>query len=81
MAISPATGSGRVFWREPAQTAKPPSLDDRTEFAAQAGLQPEDIGFSDFTNAGFWDVDDVLRPIFEEAEETLGREFPYPGDE
>ena len=54
---------------------------DVTDFAARVGLQPEDIGFSDFTNAGFWDVDDVLRPIFEEAEEALGREFPYPGDE
>ena len=39
------------------------------------------MGFSEFTQAGLWDVDDVLRPIFEEAGEVLGREFPYPGDE
>jgi hypothetical protein len=26
-------------------------------------------------------VDDVLRPIYEEAGKALGREFKYPGDE
>jgi ribonuclease Z len=36
--------------------------------------------FSDFTESGFMDVDDALRPIFEEASEAMGREFPYPGD-
>ena len=36
----------------------------------------------DLSNAnGKWNVDDVLRPIYEEASEMLGREFPYPGDE
>jgi len=30
---------------------------------------------------GRWDVDDVVRPIYKEAGEALGREFPYPGDE
>ena len=39
------------------------------------------LGFSDFTKSGVWDVDDVLRPIYEEASEAVGREFPYPGDE
>ena len=61
--------------------AEPPSLADRDEFAARAGISPDDIGFSDFTKAGFWNVDDALRPIYEEASEVLGREFPYPGDE
>jgi ribonuclease Z len=28
--------------------------------------------------AGRWDVDDVVRPIYEEAGEALGREFEYP---
>jgi len=56
-------------------------LDDRREFAEKVGLNPEDIGFSDFTKKGFWDVDDVLRPIYEKASEQLGSEFPYPGDE
>ena len=35
-------------------------------------------GFSDFTKAGFWDVDDVLKPIYEEASKVIGRDFPYP---
>ena len=68
-------------WAPPlASPAKAPSLEDRREFAGKVGLNPEDIGFSDFTNTGFWDVDDVLRPIYEEASEVYGREFPYPGD-
>ena len=50
----------------------------RREFAKKVGV--ETLDFSDFTKAGFWDVDDVLRPIYEEASEALGKEFPYPGD-
>ena len=66
-------------WAPPlASPAKPPSLDDRTAYAEQVGLKPEQIGFSDFTKTGFWDVDDVLREIYKEASEALGREFPYP---
>ncbi|PRY26945.1 ribonuclease Z [Aliiruegeria haliotis] len=61
--------------------AEPPSLDDRVAFAEENGLDQDKMGFSEFTEGGFWDVDDVLRPIFEEASETLGRDFPYPGDE
>ena len=69
-------------WSPPlAAPAEAPSLDDRTAFAEQAGIDIADIGFSEFTKGGFWDVDDVLRPIFEEASEALGRDFPYPGDE
>jgi len=69
-------------WAPPlASPAQSPSLDDRREFAEKVGLNPEDIGFSDFTKKGFWDVDDVLRPIYEKASEQLGSEFPYPGDE
>ncbi len=64
-----------------AQPAQAPSLDDREEFAERVGIDIDDIGFSEFTNDGFWDVDDVLRPIFEEASEALGQEFPYPGDD
>ena len=39
------------------------------------------MGFSDYIKNGVWDVDDVLRPIYEHAGEILGRDFPYPGDE
>jgi len=58
--------------------AKPPSLDDRTAFAERAGLEQEKVGFSEFTESGYWDVDDVLRAIYQEASDALGREFPYP---
>ena len=37
-----------------------------------------EIGYSDFISDGKWDVDDVLRPIYEEASRIVGREFPYP---
>jgi len=66
-------------WAPPlAAPAKPPSLDDRVAFAKQYGLDQNKVGFGDFTKSGYWDVDDVLRPIFEEASKALGREFPYP---
>jgi len=39
------------------------------------------VGYSPEIEAGRWNVDDVIRPIYKEAEEALGREFPYPGDE
>ena len=69
-------------WAPPlAAPAEPPSLDDRVAFADENGLDQDKMGFSEFTESGVWDVDDVLRPIFEEASEVLGRDFPYPGDE
>ena len=68
-------------WAPPlAAPAQPPSLEDRKDFAKRAGIKPEDIGFSDFTKAGFWKVDDALRPIYEETSRREGRTFPYPGD-
>jgi ribonuclease Z len=69
-------------WAPPlAAPAQPPSLDDRVAFVKEYGLDQEKVGMSEFTKSGYWDVDDVLRPIFQEASEMLGREFPYPGDE
>jgi len=68
-------------WAPPlAAPAKAPSLDDRTEFAKKAGLSTNSLSFSDFTKSGYMDVDDVLRPIYAEASEMMGREFKYPGD-
>jgi len=58
--------------------AQPPSLEDRTAFAKEYGLDQKKVGFSDFTKSGSWDVDDALRPIYKEASEVLGREFKYP---
>jgi ribonuclease Z len=66
-------------WSPPlAAPAESPSLDDRVAFAERAGLPVEEIGFSEFTQSGFWNVDDALRPIYEESSQPLGREFPYP---
>jgi hypothetical protein len=37
-----------------------------------------DGAFTDFIASGKWDVDDVLRPIYEEASRVMGRQFEYP---
>ena len=64
-------------WAPPlARPAEPPNPQDKVDFAKSIGL--ETIDFSDFTKAGFWDVDDVLKPIYEDAGKALGREFNYP---
>ena len=69
-------------WAPPlASPAELPNDQDRVDFAKRAGLPEETMGFSDFTKGGFWNVDDVLRPIYEEASEALGQEFPYPADQ
>ncbi len=69
-------------WSPPlAAPAQPPNPEDRETFATNRGLPVEAVGYTDFIAEGVWDVDDVLRPIFEEASEALGRDFPYPGDE
>ena len=52
-----------------------PDMADRVAFSERIGW---DVGYSDFISNAVWDVDDVLRPIYEEASRTLGREFPYP---
>jgi ribonuclease Z len=68
-------------WAPPlASPAEPPNPKDKETYAKTAGLKQKDLSFSDFTKKGFWNVDDVLRPIFKEASEALGREFPYPED-
>ncbi|WP_170791716.1 guanitoxin biosynthesis MBL fold metallo-hydrolase GntH [Ruegeria lacuscaerulensis] len=69
-------------WAPPlAAPAEPPNPADKTAYAEKVGLSPEVMEFSEFTKGGFDDVDDVLRPIYEEASEALGQEFLYPGDE
>ncbi len=56
-------------WNPPAAyPAEPVSAEDR-------------IGYSPEIEAGRLDVDDVIRPIYEEASEALGKEFPYPEKE
>ena len=63
-------------WAPPSATpAIPPDMADRDALSEKYGWE---IGYSDFLIDGKWDVDDVLRPIYEEASRMLGREFPYP---
>lgn len=68
----------RTWAPPPAAPAQPPKMEDRTAFAKEVGLSEESMAFSEFTKSGFWNVDDALRPIYEEASEVLGRDFPYP---
>jgi len=66
-------------WAPPTtRPAQAPTKNDRAIFAKNKGLPPEAIGFSDFIANGKWNVDDVLQPIYQEAGQTLGREFSYP---
>jgi len=53
----------------------PPDMADRDAFSEKYGWE---VGYSEFITDGVWNVDDVLRPIYEEASRVLGREFPYP---
>jgi ribonuclease Z len=50
-------------------------MNDRNAISERLGWE---VGYSDFISNGVWDVDDVLRPIYEEASRMLGREFSYP---
>jgi len=69
-------------WSPPTtRPAVPPGKDDRATFAKNKGLPAEAIGYSDLIANGKWNVDDVLRPVYKEAGEALGQEFPYPGDQ
>lgn len=58
-----------------------PAEDDRPKFAEGVGIAVESMGYSDFIIGGRWSgVDEVLRGVYNEASEALGREFVYPGD-
>jgi ribonuclease Z len=59
--------------------AQVPRLSDKADFSKATGIPEEAIGYSKFTESGRWeDVDKVLRDIYEEAGEALGRKFDYP---
>ena len=69
-------------WSPPlASPAEPPDMADRKTFSKKTGVPEEAIGYSEFIESGTLDVDDVLRPIYKEAGEAVGREVPYPADE
>jgi ribonuclease Z len=71
-------------WSPPlAGEAQPPGGDaDRATFSEKTGIAVDDLNYSEFVISKKWDgVDDALRGVYKEAEEALGREFPYPGDD
>ena len=52
---------------------------DREQFSKDAGVPVEAIKYSDFIIDGRWgEVDEVLRGVYKEASEAVGKEFPYP---
>lgn len=70
-------------WSPPlAGEPQPPQASDRETFSESTGIAVEDMTYSEFISEGTWGgVDEALRGIYKEAEEALGQEFPYPGDE
>ena len=70
-------------WAPPlAGKAEPPGGDsDREKFSEASGVPVDALNYSDFIIEGRWgEVDEVLRGVYDEASEALGREFKYPGD-
>ena len=67
----------------PGRRYDPCPSDNLTPWASPAvAPDPKDrVGYSPEIWAGRLDVDDVIRPIYKEAGEALGREFPYPEGE
>jgi len=64
-------------WSPPlAAPAEAPKQEDKIAMAEKLGV--ETLDFSEFIAGGAWNVDDVLRPIYEEASKVFGKEFPYP---
>ena len=60
----------------------PPGGDvDRKAFGEAYGVPTEAMQYSEFISQGRWNaVDEPLRKIYQEASDTLGRDFPYPSD-
>ena len=55
---------------------------DRQMFSENSGVPVDALQYSDFISGERWtEVDEVLRGVYKEAGEALGREFPYPGDQ
>ena len=68
-------------WAPPlAGAAQPPGGDpDREKYGKEMGVPVESLGYSDFIKEGRWgEVDEVLRGVYDEATEKLGRKFEYP---
>jgi ribonuclease Z len=65
----------------PPLVSKPelPKKDDTEKYGKEMGVPLDKMGYSDFIKEGRWgDVDEVLRGVYKEASEALGKEFEYP---
>jgi ribonuclease Z len=67
-------------WAPPlAGAAALPQEGDRERFSMNSGVPVDALPYSDFISQGRWgEVDEVLRGVYEEASEMVGRDFPYP---
>jgi ribonuclease Z len=67
-------------WAPPlAGEAELPQEGDREQFSENVGSPLEAFSYSDFISDGRWsEVDEVLRGVYQEAGEALGRTFEYP---
>ena len=67
-------------WAPPlASEAKLPQEGDRESYSREMNVPVDAMGYSDFVKGGRWsEVDGVLRGVYEEASEALGRKFEYP---
>jgi len=56
-----------------------PKKDDTEKYGMEMGVPLDAMGYSDTIKGGRWgEVDEVLRGIYEEASEALGKKFEYP---
>lgn len=56
-----------------------PKQDDTANYSKEMGVPTDAMGYSDEVKGGRWtDVDEVLRGIYEEASEMLGKKYEYP---
>jgi ribonuclease Z len=67
-------------WAPPlAGEAALPGEDDQKNYSEKSGVPVENMTNTDFIAGGRWDgVDEVLRGVYEEASEVVGKEFEYP---
>jgi len=67
-------------WSPPAASpAEPPKDADKEQFSKDTGVPTKAMVYSDFIKEGKWTgVDEVLRGVYKEASEALGKEFKYP---
>jgi hypothetical protein len=66
----------RTWAPPPVSPPNPPNMADRKEMEQELGAK---LSYSNFIKGGAWGgVEGVLRDIYKEASQELGREFPYP---